>query len=172
MKDAGTMVAEPRLAEWHALREVELLLFREAELADAHRYDEWLKLWTKDLLYWAPCNADDIDPARSISLIYDDRPRLEERLFRLGTKHAHSQQPRSRLTRTVSNVVLDGYEPSSGGAVTSRFVVGEARADRQTLWIGRARHVLRREGNRLLIEEKHVFLLNNDMPMGSLTFIV
>ena len=172
MKAADSVMTEERPADWQALREVELFLFREAELADSHRYDEWLKLWTKDLLYWVPCNADELDPARRISLIYDDHPKLEERLFRLGTKHAHSQRPRSMLARTISNIVFDDYEPSRGGAVTSRFVLGEARMDQQTLWIGRAKHVLRREGGRLMLKEKHVFLINNDMTMGNLTFII
>ena len=69
--------------EWHQLREVELLLFREAALADANRYDDWLAMWAEELLYWVPCNGDNLDPANRISLIYDDRAALEERLFRL-----------------------------------------------------------------------------------------
>jgi len=160
------------LSEWRALREVELLLFREAELADFSRYQEWLALWTRELLYWVPCNADDIDPRRHISLIYDDRPKLEERLLRLGTKHAHSQRPQSKLTRLVSNVVLEDYDPARGGRVSSRFVATEMRVDRQTLWSGRMRHVLVREEGALRIQEKHVFLVNNDSPMGNLTFII
>jgi 3-phenylpropionate/cinnamic acid dioxygenase small subunit len=159
-------------SEWQQLREVELLLFREAELADANRYDEWFRLWTDELLYWVPCNSDDLDPARSVSLIYDDRARLEERLFRLGTKHAHSQRPQSRLTRLVSNGVFDGYDPDRGGAVTSRFVAAEVRHDRQTVWSGRMRHVLARVDGGLRIREKHVFLVNNDSPMNNLTFII
>lgn len=159
-------------SDWHHLREVELLLFREAELADFNRYEEWLSLWTQDLLYWVPCNSDDIDPERRISLIYDDRPKLEERLFRLGTKHAHSQRPQSKLTRLVSNVVLQDYEPARGGAVASRFMAVEMRRDRPTVWSGRTRHLLVREGERLRIKEKHVFLVNNDAPMGNLTFVI
>lgn len=159
-------------SDWHHLREVELLLFREAELADFNRHEEWLSLWTQDLLYWVPCNADDIDPEHRISLIYDDRPKLEERLFRLGTKHAHSQRPQSRLTRLVSNVVLEDYDPARGGAVTSRFMAIEMRRDRPTVWSGRMRHVLARGDNGLRIREKHVFLVNNDAPMGNLTFII
>jgi 3-phenylpropionate/cinnamic acid dioxygenase small subunit len=160
------------LAEWRALREVELLLFREAELADSHRYDDWLALWAEELLYWVPCNADDIDPERRISLIYEDRPKLEQRLLRLNTKHAHSQRPRSRLARTVSNIVLEGYDPERGGVATSRFIVAELRLDQQTLWCGRMRHVLVREGSALRIREKRVFLVNNDAPMPNLTFII
>ncbi len=154
------------------IREVEDLLYREAELADTHAYDEWLALWTKDVLYWVPCNSDDIDPMRHVSLIYDDRERLEERLFRLKTKHAHSQNPRSRLIRTVSNVCLQEFDAASGGTVTSRFVLGEVRLERQTEWIGRMKHVLARESGELRIREKQVFLVNNDIPMGNLTFVI
>ena len=158
---------------WQDLREVELLLYREAELADANRHKEWLALWTKELLYWVPCNADGIDPLRHISLIYDDRPKLEERIFRLGTKHAHSQRPQSRLTRLVSNIVPDAsYCPSLGGAVASRFMAVEMRRDRSTTWSGRMHHVLVREDNRLRIKEKHVFLVNNDATMSNMTFVI
>ena len=157
---------------WEQLREVELLLYREAALADANLYKEWFTLWSKDLLYWVPCNADDIDPARHISLIYDDRPALEERLFRLGTRHAHAQRPQSKLTRLVSNIVLQDYDPAHGGSVTARFMAVEMRRDRPTVWCGRTRHLLVREGESLRIKEKHVFLVNNDAPMGNMTFVI
>jgi 3-phenylpropionate/cinnamic acid dioxygenase small subunit len=159
--------------EWQTLREAELLLLREAELADSSRYQEWLTLWTKELLYWVPCNGDDIDPKRHISLIYDDRPKLEERLLRLGTKHAHSQRPQSKLSRLVSNVVLEeGYDTARGGTVSCRFITTEMRLDRLTVWSGRMRYLLVREAGALQIKEKHVFLINNDSPMGNLTFII
>lgn len=172
MNPADSSFNDSRLTEWHALREVELLLFREAERADAHQYDEWLALWAKDLLYWVPCNADDIDPERKISLIYEDRPKLEQRLLRLGTKHAHSQRPQSKLVRTVSNIVLEDYDPTQGGVAVSRFIVAEMRLDQQMLWCGRMRHVLVREDGALRIKEKRVYLVNNDAPMPNLTFII
>ena len=159
-------------ADWQLLREVELLLFREAELADANDYGRWLALWDQDLLYWVPCNGDGKDPDHRIALIYDDRPKLEERLFRLGTKHAHSQRPQSRLTRLVSNVVLVDYDPARGGGVSSRFMAVEMRRDRATVWSGRMHHLLARKEGRLRIREKHVFLVNNDAPMNNLTFII
>ena len=158
--------------DWAAFREVELFLLRDADLADSHRYEDWLALWTKDLLYWVPCNQDEVDPRRQISLIYDDRPALEERLYRLGTRYAHSQRPESALSRVVSNIVYDGYEPERGGAVTSRFVIGEERRERQTVWMGRSRHVLVRQDGQLRMKEKKVWLINNDSPMGNLTFIL
>lgn len=166
------MTDQPQI-EWKHLREVELLLFREAELADANLYKEWFTLWAQDLLYWVPCNGDDFDPARHISLIYEDRPKLEERIFRLGTKHAHSQRPQSKLTRLVSNIVPAGdYVAERGGSVSARFVAVEMRRDRPTIWSGRTRHILVREDGQLRIKEKHVFLVNNDAPMSNLTFVI
>lgn len=157
---------------WSDLRDVELLLFREAELADNNDYQAWLGLWAPELLYCVPCNDDTITPASRIALIYDDRPKLEERIFRLGTRHAHSQRPRSRLTRVVSNIVLGEYDPATGGSVTARFVAAEVRRDRQTLWAGSTRHTLVRDGAGLKIREKFVYLVNNDAPMPNLTFVI
>jgi 3-phenylpropionate/cinnamic acid dioxygenase small subunit len=113
-----------------------------------------------------------VDPKRQISLIYDNRPALEERLYRLGTRFAHSQRPESNLSRVVSNILFDGYEPARGGAVTSRFLIGEERRERQTIWIGRQRHLLVRENGELRLKEKKVWLINNDSPMGNLTFVL
>lgn len=166
------MDKETALASWVAQREVEQFLFMEAQLADEHRYDEWLALWTQDLLYWAPCNSDEAAIGRKIALINDNRPELEERLYRLGTKHAHSQNPKSRLTRIVGNVVLQEWDAARGGKVSSRFIVTEVRNHRQLTFAGRMTHLLERQGGELRMREKHVFLANNDIAMPNLTFII
>lgn len=167
------MDKEAALAEWVALREVELFLFREARLADEHQYMAWLALWTEELLYWAPCNSDEPAIGRRIALINDNRPELDERLYRLGTKHAHSQNPKSRLTRVIGNVVLEQWDACKGGKVTSNFNLTEVRNDRQLTFAGRQEHLLERNPDgELRIREKRVFLVNNDIPMPNLTFII
>src|SRR5712692_5476267 len=55
-----------------ARHKVESFLYREARLMDEHAYDEWLALWTDDALYWVPCNEDDIDPERHVSIVYEN----------------------------------------------------------------------------------------------------
>ena len=86
------------------VEEVTDLLYLEAELADANAYDDWLALWDEECLYWVPCNLDDYDPAHHVSIIYDDRSRLEQRCFRLTTGGAHAQEPASKSCRVVGNV--------------------------------------------------------------------
>ena len=166
------MDKETALAQWTALREVELFLFKEAQLADEHRYKEWFALWTDELLYWVPCNSDEQAIGRKIALVNDNRPELDERLFRLGTKHAHAQNPKSRLSRLVSNVVLEQWDSGSGATVSSRFLLTEVRIGRQTTFAGRMTHVLERHDGQLRMREKHVYLANNDIAMPNLTFII
>lgn len=70
---------------------VETFLFREARLADENRYDDWLSLWTEDVEYWVPANHDDYDPDEHVSIIYDNRERLQDRIARLNSGGAWAQ---------------------------------------------------------------------------------
>jgi 3-phenylpropionate/cinnamic acid dioxygenase small subunit len=151
--------------------EIELLLYREARLMDEGRYDEWLSLWTDDALYWVPCNHDDIDPMRDVSLIYDDRVRLGERVDRLKSGSVLAQQPKPRMRRVVSNIEVAARE---GGetVVHSNFMLGIARPTGQQVWIGRSIHRLRSGVDGLKIAHKKVLLINSDMEMPLLQFLV
>jgi benzoate/toluate 1,2-dioxygenase subunit beta len=77
-------------------QEIEAFLYHEARLLDDGRLDDWLALFTPDAYYWIPCNADDVDPARHVSLVYDDRQHLADRIWRLQSGWAHAQDPPSR----------------------------------------------------------------------------
>jgi 3-phenylpropionate/cinnamic acid dioxygenase small subunit len=151
--------------------DIERFLYREARLMDEHRFDEWLALWTEDALYWVPSNRDDADPTREVSIIYDDRARLEERIFRLKGTAAHAQDPPSRMLRLVSNVEI---EEGADGDVTvySNFNLTELRRGRQDTFTGRTVHRLRQNEGRFKIAWKKVMLVNNDEVFDNLTFLV
>jgi len=107
-------------------QQVEQFLYYEAQIMDEHRYDEWLALWSDDALYWVPAGRDNIDPKREISLIYDDRVRLETRIARLRMGKPAPQAPRSRMRRVVSNIVIEEVE--NGEIVAqSNFMLAELR---------------------------------------------
>lgn len=154
-----------------SLRErVEEFLFDEAKLIDEHRYEEWLALWTEDGLYWVPCNADDADPRRQAMIIYDNRARLEERIYRLTSGAAWAQQPRSRTRRLISNVEV--RESDGSYAVESNCMIVELRRSRQDIFAARMIHTLRPAGGSFKIALKKVLLLNNDEAIDNLTFLV
>jgi benzoate/toluate 1,2-dioxygenase beta subunit len=154
-----------------SLRErVEEFLFHEAKLIDEHLYEEWLGLWTDDGLYWVPCNADDADPARQAMIIYDNRARLGERIYRLTSGAAWAQQPRSRTRRLISNVEVRLNE--GGYLVESNCIIAELRKSKQDIFAARMLHTLRPAGESFRIALKKVLLLNNDEPIDNLTFLV
>ena len=160
------------MAVAHDLRNaVEAFLYTEADLMDRHQYDAWLALWAQDALYWAPCNEEDVDPARELSLIYERRSGIEDRLFRLKGRHAHAQSPKSRLVRVLSNIRIEAADDKEV-RVASCFILGEVRLNRQAIILGRVTHRLVPEGDSFLIREKKIFLIENDTAMSNVTYLV
>ena len=80
------------------------LLEREARLLDQLRYEDWLKMYAAECIYWVPSTPQAGDPRREISVMFDDRRRLEDRIYRLRTGFAWSQAPASRTVRLITNV--------------------------------------------------------------------
>ena len=86
--------------------QIENFLYCEARLMDENAYDEWLALWAEEALYWVPANADDIDPLRHVSIVYEDKVHLEDRIERLKSGAAYAQHPKSRMRRVISNIAI------------------------------------------------------------------
>ena len=125
-------------------QEIEAFLYHEARLLDEGRLDEWLALFTPDACYWIPCNADDVDPTRHVSLVYDDRQHLADRVWRLQSGWAHAQDPPSRTCRLVGNVAVTPGQIEGEAQVVSTFILVELRRGAQTTFAGRYEHRLRR----------------------------
>jgi 3-phenylpropionate/cinnamic acid dioxygenase small subunit len=150
---------------------VETFLYREARLMDEHAYDEWLALWTDDALYWIPCNDDEIDPERHVSIVYENKARLEDRIARLKSGAAYAQDPKTRLSRVVSNMEIED-ENDNEVIVRSTFNVTALRRGRMDTFAGRAVHKLRTEGESFKLAYKKVLLINNDVVIHNLTFLI
>lgn len=152
-------------------QQVEQFIYYEADLMDEHRYDEWLGLWTDDALYWVPTGRDEVDPKREISLIYDDRTRLQVRIARLKSGFAHAQEPKSRMRRLISNIVI-GEETNRDILSRSNFLLVELRRGKQDLFAGRTIHRLRPYAGSFKLVFKKVLLVNNDESIDNLTFLI
>ena len=165
---------------WHPeslYERVQQFLFREARLADEWRLDEWLALWAPQAMYWVPVNHDDVDPRRELSLIYDDRQRLELRIARIKSGVAWTQEPRSRMRRVLSNIeiesVMDGADDGQL-EVHSNFHLNELRSSTSTqvIWTGHTVHHLLPAGDGFAIALKKVLLLNNDEELPQLSIFL
>src|SRR6202158_308207 len=149
---------------------IERFLFHEARLMDAHRLDEWLSLWGDYATDWGACNDDDIDPLRNVSVIYDRRGQLLNRIQRIKeTLWLKEQAP--RLRRIIGNVEIES--PGAGEIVVgSNFILAELHHHRQTIWAGTTEHKLIPQGDSFCIKYKKVILLNNDEPLPNMLFLI
>lgn len=165
---ASTSASSPGIDECA----VTAFLIREARLLDEWQVEEWLELWTDEARYWVPAGADDIDPRTHVSLIYDDRTRLGERIFRLTNAGAHSQEPRSRSTHYLSGIEVDVSSAPMVYAHAAMLLV-EVRGDRQEIYGGRVNYTVRLDGcGALKLVEKKIMLTRSDTPLGNLTFLL
>lgn len=148
----------------------EEFLYHEAALLDDRRFEEWLTLFDEDALYWIP-QGDEPDPIHHVSIAYDDRRRLRERVLRLASGFAHSQDPPSRTCHLIANV---RSEPAGDEEleVASTLLVAEVRRNVQQIYAGHVRHRLIAREDSFLIRRKVVRLVNSDVPLGNLSFLI
>ena len=157
---------------------VEQLLFLEAQLIDGRRFAEWEALWVADGIYWVPANGDDTDPRSQVSLIYDNRSRMHNRVERYAGGKAISQQPPPRTAHLVSNVTIKPPESDEvvGGDVSlivhSAVHVAESRPGVRVDWAGRVIHHLVERQGALQIVFKKVMLVDNDQELTTIDFLL
>lgn len=148
---------------------VEAFLIHEAALLDERRYPEWIELFTPDGIYWVPANRDDTDPKTHVSLIYDDVPRLKERLVRANSGMFWAQDPPTRATRMIGNLSVQPDE--AGLLATCKLILVTQRRGQSQVLSGTCTYQLARHEDGLLIRRKTVLLIQNDEPQINLTFL-
>jgi p-cumate 2,3-dioxygenase subunit beta len=157
-----------------ALRaEVEDFLYREAELLDAWKLDDWLTLMTADGGYFVPPNdRPEADHHTTLFTIADDAPRLKERIIRLKDPSCHVEYPPSRTRRLVSNVRAREVEGEI--RVRANFAVYRYRRNGDLrVFVGEYRHRLVRQDGALRIRERRAVLDAEELgDLGSVSFIL
>lgn len=152
-------------------QEVENFLYREARLLDDGRFEEWLDLFHEEAIYWVPYGRSDADPRRDVSIIYDDRARIGDRVRRLLSGQAHSQDPPSVTRRIVGNVEVV-VQDADRLVVTSNFILAEYRHEQQLVYAGRYEHEIGTGGDGWRIKRKVVELVNSTQPLGNVSFLL
>ncbi len=154
---------ESEIADAGTREACRMLLHREARLLDQGRFEDWLGLYAAQCVYWIPATPGG-DPRREVAVAFDDRRRLEDRVYRLRTGHAWSQAPASRTVRLVSNIEVFPHGDASV-MVRSNFLLSEWRAGEKQLWSGWCGHRLRSRAGRYEIEARQVNLIDCDQNL-------
>jgi 3-phenylpropionate/cinnamic acid dioxygenase small subunit len=159
------------------LTEVTDFLYREADLLDERRYEEWLGLLADDYQYSVPLRMnisyDDIaerEETRAgaeICWFDEGKATTELRVAQLATGQHWAEEPVSRVSHLVTNVRIESAAPPEVD-VSCRLVVYRNRvADESDFLVGRRRDRLRRTGDtwqvcrRQLLLDQSVLLAKN-----------
>ena len=134
--------------------EVEQFLYRQAELLDGKRWQDYIDLFTDDAVYWMPA-----DPAHEHwdgvpSIFAEDRNLMTVRKKRVLHPDAWSQRPLWGTSHVVGNVIIERVSPKGDVVVRSRFQMMELRRDTVRHFAGSYVHHLKRtrDGYRITLQ--------------------
>ena len=148
------------------------LLEREARLLDQLRYDDWLAMYAAECVYWVPSTPQAGDPRREIAMMFDDRRRLEDRIYRMRTGFAWSQAPASRTVRLVTNIEVFSTVRDDTRMVRSNFLISEFWGDETRQLTGWAAHRVVRDDAGWKIQAKQVNLIECDQAIRNPSIIL
>jgi p-cumate 2,3-dioxygenase beta subunit len=168
MSSPGSNAAPPSRAD------IEDFLYKEADLLDSWRLDEWLALLAEDATYYVPPNdKPDADHRSTLFIVADDMARLRERVKRLKDPNCHAEYPHSRTRRMIGNVRITSVDGDIV-SVAANFVIYRFRRDERIReYVGRYRYRLRRRGDEMKIVERRAILDSEELgTLGSVSFIL
>ncbi|MBK17884.1 MAG: aromatic-ring-hydroxylating dioxygenase [Rhodospirillaceae bacterium] len=148
------------------------LLEKEARLLEQNRLDDWLTLYVPECVYWVPATPHGGDPRTEIAVCFDDRRRVEDRIFRLKNEFAWSQQPQSRTARLVSNVSAFATGDDNILMVRSTFLTTEFQAGDKRTYTGWYGHKFEFQEGDWKIIVKQVNLIDCDQNLRNLSIIL
>ena len=174
----------PDVARLLVRQDVEEFLYREAELLDERRYEEWLELFTDDVHYWMPMrrNVPANEPEREftrdgldVNWFDEGKDTLTRRVKQIRTGVHWAEQPPSRICHMVANVqILEAQPPGEAPTevtVKSRFLIYRNRVETETdVLVGKREDVLRRVEGQWRIARRKIVLDQNVLLAKNLTF--
>jgi p-cumate 2,3-dioxygenase beta subunit len=154
--------------------EVEDLFYREAQLLDSWKLDEWLTLLTPDATYYVPpTDKPDADHRYTLFIIADDTVRLRERIIRLKDPNCHAEYPPSRTRRLITNVSITDTDEDTVSAEANFVVYRFRREEDIRVFVGRYYYKFRRDAGALKIAERRAVLDAQELGLlGSVSFLL
>jgi 3-phenylpropionate/cinnamic acid dioxygenase small subunit len=160
--------------------EIESFLYREAELLDERRYEEWLDLFTEDAHYFMPMrrNVPRGEPEREftragvdVNWFDEGKETLTRRVKQILTGVHWAEEPPSRICHLVSNVQVVAPAPAPAEVtVKSRFLVYRNRVETETdFLVGKREDLLRRVDGGWKIARRTIVLDQNVLLAKNLT---
>jgi len=165
-------------------REVEEFLYREADTIDSRHFEEWLAFFTDDIRYWVPIRRnltfnqrfEDATNERQTAWIDDNRMTLAARVYQVMTKIHWAEEPLSRVSHFVTNILIDRVEDNERGieiSVRSKLLVRRSRLeDAGEILVGSREDRIRRTPEGLKICARKILIDQATLSAKNLSFFL
>lgn len=158
--------------------EITEFLYREAEMLDERRYEEWLDLFTEDARYWLPLRRnmkstelerENSSESTGISWFDEGKETLTGRVRQIQTGVHWAEEPLSRVCHIVSNVQVLKATPAEV-TIKSRILVYRNRLQDETdFFVGKREDILRRVNDQWRIARRKIILDQNILLSKNIT---
>src|ERR1700738_2323689 len=179
MTDQDDLIARLLLQQ-----EIEEFLYREADLLDERRYEDWLALVAEDVRYWMPmrrnvkvgeAEREFTRAGQDINWFDEGKATLTRRVRQILSGMPWAEEPVSRISHMVSNVRLLEVNPSAAEpaevAVKCPFLIYRNRVETETdILVGKREDRLRRVDGQWKIARRKIVLDQNVLLTKNLTF--
>lgn len=159
--------------------EVEQFLFAEAECLDERRFEDWLDLLTDDVRYWMPIArnvehvalGNEFTHEQEEAAWFDEgKETLRQRVLQIRTGMHWAEEPVSRTSHLVTNVIIASGSNDQELDVRCRFLFYRNRLDGDTdIMVGKRFDQLRRTSDGLKICHRRIFLDQSTLLAKNLT---
>ena len=139
--------------------EAEQFLYRQSELLDSKKWQDWIDLFTDDGIYWMPPEPSYKTWDGMPAIFAEDKNLMTVRMNRVLHPDAWSQRPLWGTNHVVSNVVIE-KNSASEIVVRSRFHMMELRRDDVRHFAGSYTHQLKKTNQGYRIKLQRVDMTN------------
>jgi len=132
----------------------EQFLYRQAELLDAKRWQDYIDLFTDGGVYWMPPDPSHTTWEGMPAIFAEDKNLMNVRMRRVLHPDAWSQRPLWGTNHVVGNVIVEKQAANGDLVVRSRFHMLELRRDDVRHFAGRYLHHLKKtkDGYRITLQ--------------------
>lgn len=172
-----SQVGDLRALTWEAER----FLYREVDLLDTRRYEDWLQTLHEDVVYFMPIlrntrhnelsEREHTREGTDISWFEEGKWTLSKRIEQIRTGLHFAEEPVSRVTHHVSNVYVSAVDNDKGEmSVSSRVLVRQNRNQYESMMLSARRNdVLRRTDSEWQLRRREIILTENVLSVKMLT---
>ena len=144
-------------------------IFREADLIDSWKWQQWSELFTEACEFWCPAWISEIklgdDPMQTLSHFYlTSRVALQDRTWRIESGVAPFSMPLQRTCHMVNGVTVESFDDNNISLRSHWQCLTYARQATSQVY-GFYDHQLVKQGDSWLISKRKITLLNDHFEM-------